>query len=104
MTFPRLTLYALCCLVTSAGAADGQINAVKKGQPKDVALFIDRYVECNHWGGEEPYNAERRKEILTAVTRLRCLQLDIDEKVLLKKYMGNPAVSKAIKQTKQQYE
>ncbi|GAB2880111.1 hypothetical protein GCM10027277_56670 [Pseudoduganella ginsengisoli] len=69
-----------------------------------MALFIDRYVECNHWGGEEPYDAERRKEILAAVTKLRCLQLDADEKALLKKYMSNPAVSRAIKQTKQQYE
>jgi hypothetical protein len=36
---------------------------LKKGQPQDAALFIDRYVECNHWGGEEPYDAERKKEI-----------------------------------------
>jgi len=75
-----------------------------KGQPKDVILFIDRFAECNHWGGEEPYDAERRKEILVAVTRLRCSQLDVDEKVLLKKYQNTPGVSKAIKQTKQTYE
>ena len=104
MTSARLAFYALCCLITSAGAADDPIQVVKKGQPKDVVVFIDRYVECNHWGGEEPYDAERRREILAAVKKLRCLQLDADEKALLKKYTGNPAVSRAIKQTRQLYE
>jgi hypothetical protein len=105
MITTRLGLYAaLCFLMTPAWAAEDPIKAVKKGQPKDVALFMDRYVQCNHWGGEEPYDADRRKEILAAVTRLRCQQLDADEKALLKKYWNTPSVSDAIKQTRQQFE
>ena len=100
----RFVLFALSFVFLLSWAIEDPIQVLKKGQPADVILFIDRYVECNHWGGEEPYDAERRKEILIAVTRLRCLQLDADEKVLLKKYQSKPGVSKAIKQTRQMYE
>ena len=34
---------------------------------------------CNHWMGEEPYDAERAKEIERAIAQLRCAELDADE-------------------------
>jgi cytochrome c556 len=103
MTSLRIHLIALCLLAGSAAAADDPIDAIKKGQPKDVVRFIDRYVECVHWGGEEPYDAERRKEILAAVTRLRCSKLDADEKAIRKKYTNKPRVLNAIDRAKALY-
>lgn len=71
---------------------------LKRGQPKQVADLIDRIVECNHWGGEEPYDAERAKEIHEAASELRCQYLESDEKRLLKRY---PKSSKALDDAKQ---
>jgi hypothetical protein len=30
-----------------------QVKEITNGQPEDVVAFIERMVECNHWGGEE---------------------------------------------------
>jgi hypothetical protein len=35
--------------------------------PADVQEFIVRWSDCTHWLGEEPYDAERRKQIESAV-------------------------------------
>lgn len=61
-------------------------------QPKAVRKFIARRTECNHWGGEEPYDADRRREIERAVRGLRCDRLDRDEVRLLRRYKGRSAL------------
>ena len=44
-----------------------QVKEITNGQPEDVVAFIERMVECNHWGGEEPYDKERGEQIRKAV-------------------------------------
>jgi hypothetical protein len=58
-------------------------------QAAPVRAFIARRTECNHWGGEEPYDAQRRNEIERAVRDLRCNRLDKDEAKLRKRYRTN---------------
>ena len=70
--------------------------ALKRNQPPAVAALIDRIIDCNHWSGESPYDADRAKEINTALSELRCAQLKNDEAAILSKYQANPAVKKAI--------
>jgi hypothetical protein len=93
----RIAVTGLCLQVLSAGAAVDAVEALKKDMPRDVIALIDRHVECAHWSGEEPYDAERRKEIEAAVARLRCMKLDADEKRILKKYLGNEKVLRSLK-------
>ena len=70
------------------------------GKPTDAVDFMRRYPMCAHFGGEEPYDAERRREIDTAVRELRCDRLDRDEARLRKRYAGSPAILDAIDRAK----
>jgi hypothetical protein len=67
--------------------------------PEDVASFISRVADCNHWGGEEPYDRERAEFINKAVEKLRCSELEADEKALRSKYLNNPEVLEAIRKS-----
>ncbi|MFP2905924.1 hypothetical protein ACLESD_12870 [Pyxidicoccus sp. 3LFB2] len=60
----------------------------------DVVGFLDKKESCHHFGGEEPYDEERRKEILEAMQG--CDALESRRKALLKKYRGNPSVQKVL--------
>lgn len=73
------------------GSYEQQMAAVRD-LPADVREFIDRRANCNHWFGEEPYDQERRAEILAALNELRCMTLDIDEAALKSRHSGNDAV------------
>ena len=44
-----------------------QVKALAKGMPEDIAFFIARTAECNHWAGEEPYDKDRASDIRNAV-------------------------------------
>jgi len=37
--------------------------------PRDVQCFVENAATCEHFAGEEPYDAERRKEIALALTK-----------------------------------
>lgn len=93
----RLILAGLSFFTLSASAGEDPREAIKKDMPKDVVAIMDRQLECAHWSGEEPYDAERRKEIDAAVARLRCMKLDADEKRILQKYSGNEKVLRSLK-------
>ena len=76
---------------------------IRQGQPKPVAVLIDRIVDCNHLGGEEGYDADRVKEITAAATKLRCNQIEQDEAALVKKYHGDKKVTKALAEAHETY-
>jgi hypothetical protein len=86
----------LLALSVVAFAAEDKLATLKAGQPTPVIDLIDRIVDCDHWSGEEPYNAERREEIRKAITELRCDSLETDEEALLRKFKGDENVRKAI--------
>ena len=95
-------LYSLIVSSASLFADDDpkEVKAMKNGMPKEIALFISRLVECNHWGSEEPYDFERSEQIRKATGKLRCGQLDSDEKRLRWKYLNNPKVIERIDKAK----
>lgn len=66
--------------------------------PQDVDAFLARRAQCDHWAGEEPYDAPRASEIEAAVRMLRCDRLDADEAKIRLRYSGNEAVTKALQQ------
>ncbi|NJC41898.1 hypothetical protein GGQ87_002193 [Brevundimonas alba] len=47
-----------------------------------VARFVERGEMCEHWMGEEPYDAERRAEIERNLRELRCTTVRRDGEAL----------------------
>lgn len=64
--------------------------------PRDVARFLDRRMNCDHWTGEEPYDADRRREIEAAIRDLRCVTIERDEGRIRKRYAGRPDLLKLL--------
>jgi hypothetical protein len=78
------------------GVLPGLTGNWRKGLPKDVIEFVERYGICNHFGGEEVYSPERAREIEAGVKGLYCDLLDRDQRRLRKKYAGKAKALDAI--------
>ena len=90
---------ALLGLVWSLpAAADHQqtMDALTRGLPQDAVALVYRIVDCNHWGGEEPYDDARRAEIEKAMEALDCNGLARDEASLRQRHAPNRAVLDAL--------
>jgi hypothetical protein len=77
-----------------------EVKAITNGQPKDVVALIERIAECNHWGGEEPYDKARAQEIARAAEKAGCGRVDSEAEALKKKYKANKKISDAIERAK----
>lgn len=97
----RYLVILLVFCATHALASDDPLASLKKGQPKDVSDLIDRLVGCNHWSGEEPYDAERKQEISSAMADLKCARLAKDEATARKRYANKPGTIKALQQARE---
>lgn len=98
-----LTAFLFLGVSAIASGKPDQVKELQKGMPGPVASLISRIVECNHWSGEEGYDAARRAEIKKALSELRCEDLEKDENVVLKQYGSNPAVRRSIRAAKDLY-
>ena len=96
----HVTCLLLCVAALRASAGEDPLADLKQGQPKEVAELIERVVGCNHWSGEEPYDAERKKEISSALAELKCNRLASDESRAAKKYAKNSKALKAVKEAR----
>lgn len=92
-------LLGLALLLATQGE-DAALRARVAAQPPAVRAFIARRGNCNHWGGEEPYDAGRRREILRAVRALRCNRIDRDERALRGRYAGRRATIALLDETR----
>jgi hypothetical protein len=63
---------------------------------QEVRDFLQRRTDCQHWAGEEGYDAARRAEINAAYAKLRCATLETDEAALKTRYSGNAALRQAL--------
>ncbi len=98
----HLFLLILCSPFCFANEVDElpEVKKLQRGMPEAVASFISRTVECQHWGGEYPYDQERREWIEKAVARARCGDLEKDEKDLQSKYEKDSQILEAIEKSK----
>ncbi|MBS0282157.1 MAG: hypothetical protein JSR25_13400 [Proteobacteria bacterium] len=81
---------SLLLLPAAASAApEDELAAMEKTLSRDVRAFIERKIECNHWAGEEPYDAARARQIERAVQHLKCEALDKDEVALKRRHAGD---------------
>ncbi|KTC35784.1 MAG: SH3 domain-containing protein [Pseudomonas sp.] len=63
--------------------------------PADATALLQRYEECQHFAGEEPYDAERRAELEKAV-KDTCTGLDRQLAKLRQQYKDDPDVLQAL--------
>lgn len=78
-------------LILDAVSPRDAIVEVAISEPIEVLDFVGRWSMCAHWGGEEPYDAERRAEIETAAADLRCDTLEADATRLKAQYADDRA-------------
>ena len=64
--------------------------------PSEVTVLISRIVECNHWLGEEPYDAERKSDIEKAISVFGCENIDQDVAASSTKHKDNAPALRAI--------
>jgi hypothetical protein len=72
-----------------------QVAATEPALPRDVQAFVDRYDECEHWLGEEPYDAARRREINRAIKKV-CTGIDALPAKLRAAHPTNTAVDRVL--------
>jgi hypothetical protein len=65
---------------------EARLQRAYRAAPRPVRSFLERRAGCNHWGGEEAYDAERAQQIARAVRGLRCDRLEADERRLKRQY------------------
>lgn len=89
-----LSFLTACLLLASplVRGDDDPMRELTKGQPKDVAAVATRIAICTHLAGEEPYDAERQRELAAAMKEYRCNRLSRDEASLRRRYKDNPSV------------
>lgn len=73
----------IVALLLAAGAAAPAL-------PADLQRFIARREACNHWAGEEGYDAARRRQIERALREQRCDSLGAEEAALRDHYKAAP--------------
>ena len=97
-----ITIFFIAPSVLIAGEF-GKLPEVKKltmGQSKEVASFIEKTAECNHFGSEEPYDKQRAQELKKAVEKAGCNKLETKEKILRDKYKDDKKVLTIIENAK----
>ena len=91
-----IVLCAASVVSSVAGAQVAGSNGGKATIPADAAAYVERRIACDHWAGEEPYDAARARQIAAAAKRLRCNNIDADETRLRRRYARDPDVLKAL--------
>jgi hypothetical protein len=89
----------LALLLTTQGAEEG-LRARLAEQPRAIRHFVARRMECDHWAGEEPYDAARRREIERAIRALRCGQIETDEVALRHRFARYPEIIVILDETR----
>lgn len=63
-----------------------------RGMPADVQRYLVKRADCEHWSGEEPYDADRKAEIERNVNE-SCTGLDAQTAALRTRHANDPAVA-----------
>ena len=95
----RVVALALSLVVSGLALSQepDDVEALKLGQPKDVASYISRAFECTHFLGEPVYDRARAKEIGLALKKWKCDRLDSNRARLNEKYRDNSQALKALR-------
>jgi hypothetical protein len=89
-------------ILTMLLALAGEVPTFRQrldAMPRPVVKFVERRADCNHWTGEEPYDAPRRAEIERAIRDLRCARIEEDEARIRRRYRTNVEVIAILDET-----
>lgn len=92
---------SLLLAYSGANAEEDSFASLKKGLPPDVAVLVERIIDCTHFAGEEPYDAARRREIATVMKKLKCNRLEKDELAIERRYSARPDILNVLKKAKE---
>lgn len=84
-------------LVLDGASVRDAVVEVALSEPAEVLDFVSRSANCQHWGGEEPYDEDRRAEIEAAMIEQRCDALTADGTRLATTYADQPATLAVIR-------
>ena len=84
--FLLLLTGAIASATPATDPVDARVHRELKSVPFGVRDLLERRAGCNHWGGEEGYDADRAKQIAEAARKLRCNQIEADERRIKRKY------------------
>src|SRR6266576_1526355 len=97
-------LAAILFLTAQSPADDYQWEQLKariESAPQDIATFIERRTGCNHWDGEVNGSGDGRDQMVQKERRkLRCDQIDRDERMLRNQHRKSPGVLRLLDDTK----
>lgn len=79
-------LLLMAAAMASTTPTEAQVQRELRLVPQPVRDFLERRAGCNHWAGEEPYDAERAAYIAKAVRKLRCRRIEADERQIKRRY------------------
>ena len=86
-----LALILLLAAAQPGPAASGEaLRRRVAAQPAVVRDYFSRRANCNHFGGEEPYDADRRREIAAALKDLRCETIEAEAIFLRRHFAARP--------------
>ncbi len=90
---PRQAFLAGLLLLAACAPAYGEAGPASRPAPlpADVAAFVARRESCDHFRGEDPYDAERAAELKAAMAR-DCTGTDRALAALRRKYAGDRRV------------
>lgn len=94
---------AAACLAWFISATSTPVLAASPKLPKDVATFMERREACDHWRGEEGFDAARSAEIQWGMCQ-SCLGTDARLAHLKHKYRAAPDVMTQLAGLEQQIE
>jgi hypothetical protein len=99
-------MFAVFLLVMAQTAAEDarweQLRDRIEASPQPVATFIERRTACNYWDGEVNGTGDGRDQsIQMERKKLRCDEVERDERMLRKKHRKHPAVLKLLDDTKE---
>lgn len=100
MTFIRyMRLWAVPLFICTVGAvvSTPQSASARQLSKPNLADFTTRRDLCDHFRGEEPYNAARARAIAAKVKRY-CTGTDRELRRLRKKYAHDPRILKRLSQ------
>jgi hypothetical protein len=85
-------LINLTVLAAASLFGEPELDAALRKAPSPVRSFVERLVSCEHWAGEEPYDADRRREIERALRIDRCDRIDIEGREFRRRYARRPEI------------
>jgi hypothetical protein len=83
-------MFATLALLLVAQGGEAELRARVAAQPEAVQRYVARRAMCNHWLGEPPYDAGRRRDIERAVRQLGCENIG-GEKAFLRRHFAGRA-------------